>query len=70
MSKQREIRVEMKDGILTIIIQCKHGALYACNSLSETDAVAVRYMVEEIQRDRFATIDLQYSEIETVVVDR
>ena len=70
VSKQRKIRVEMNDGILTIIIQCKHGALYACNSLSETDAVAVRYMVEEIQNDKFATIDLQYSEIETVVVDQ
>ena len=60
----------MKDGILTIIIQCKHGTLYACNSLFETDVSAVRYMVEEIQKDKFATIDLQYSEVETVAVSK
>ena len=65
MSKPRNIRVEMKNGILTIIIQCKHGSLYACQSLSDTDVVAVRYMVEEIQKDKFATINLEYVEIET-----
>ena len=70
MSNSRIISVEMKDGILSIGIECKHGTLFAMQTLTDTDVIAVRYMVEEIQKDKFATIDLRYNEVESVEVEK
>ena len=57
----------MKDGFLSIGIVCKHGTLFCSQNMVEHDLIAVRYMVDEIQSDKFAPIDLRYEEIETVI---
>lgn len=58
----RNVFIEMDKDILSIRIECEHGSLYACQSISDTDVVAVRYMVDEIKREKFAVIKLHYKE--------
>ena len=49
---------------LMILITCEHGSLIAMNWTGEDDLVAVRYMVDELKKDKQVTrvFDIEFEE--------
>lgn len=53
-----------KSNDLMISITCEHGSLIAMNWTGEDDLVAVRYMVDELKKDKQVTrvFDIEFEE--------